>query len=136
MKIRPKGILIISILWFIAGVLAFSILGISIISPGTHLLDLLSASNFPPGTSIGIVVILILILGLIVLSTGWGLLKGQKWAWWLTVILFAVGGIADAIRAAFGSIEGIVGVLIVAGFLFYLTRPGVQKFFESPNKEK
>ena len=132
MKIRPKGILIISILWFIAGVLAFSILGISIISPGTHLLDLLSASNFPPGTSIGIVVILILILGLIVLSTGWGLLKGQKWAWWMTVIIFASAGIVDAVRVVLGSIniEGIVGVLIAVGILFYLTRPGVLKFFK------
>jgi len=133
MENRPKGILIISILWFFAGLLAFLILGVSIIFPGTHLLHLLSTSNnFPSGTPIGILVILILVLGLIVLSTGWGLLKGQKWAWWMTVIIFASAGIVDAVRVVLGSIniEGIVGVLIAVGILFYLTRPGVLKFFK------
>ncbi len=135
MENRPNGILIISILWFFAGILAFSILGISIIFPTLHLLQLLSTSNnLPTSISNGILAILVLVLGLIVLCTGWGLLKGQKWAWWITVIIFTLGGITDAIKATSGNIEGIVGVLIAAGIIYYLTRPGVLKLFKTPTK--
>jgi hypothetical protein len=135
MENRPKGILIISIIWVFAGILAFSILGISLIFPGTHLLQLLSTSNnLPPSLSNGMLVILVLVLGLIVLFTGWGLFKGQKWAWWLTVMIFIFGGITDAVKAVSDSIEGILGVLIAAGVIYYLTRPGVLKFFNFKSK--
>lgn len=69
-------------------------------------------------------------IGLIVLIAGWGLLKGRKWAWRITIIIFIANGVGDIVRLALGSFEGIVGVLIAGGFLFYLTRPDVKIFFE------
>ncbi len=139
MESRPKGILIVTVFLFFLAVGALTA-GISTLLPGTPL-DVLWALNnsFPPSfryTSTGkILTIIIIIFGLILLSAGWGLLKGQKWAWWLIVIIFTVAGIGFAVRTALGSIEGIVGVLVAAGIIFYLIRPGVQKFFEIPNKE-
>lgn len=73
--------------------------------------------------------IFLFVIGLIALSAGWGLLKGLKWAWWITVAIFVINGIGDVARLVLGSFEGIVGVVIVLIFLFYLTRPGVKAFF-------
>ena len=72
----------------------------------------------------------LVILGFITLSAGIGLLKGRKWAWWIVIIIFALNGIGDAVTIAFGSIEGIVGILIAGGFLFYLTRHRIINFFK------
>lgn len=131
MESRPLGILIIAIM-FLLGALLTLLTGISIIFPGTPL-DMLSKLNttFPP--SFSYTGYFLFIIGLILLSAGWGLLKGHKWAWWITIIIFVVGGIAAVVRVALGSINGIggiVGVLIIAGFLYYLTRHRVLKFFE------
>jgi hypothetical protein len=140
MKNRPKGISIIAIILFFAAVMAL-IVGISIVFPGTAL-DVLWTlnSSFSPGfkfTSAGMILgYFLVILSLVILSAGWGLLKGRKWAWWITIIIFAANGIGDVFRIALGGIiEGIVGILIAVGFLFYLTRPGVKAFFEESREE-
>lgn len=134
MENRPKGIIVVAILMFLAAVMAL-IVGISTFIPGTPLDVLWTLNNsFPPGfrsTAMGMIFgIFILVLGLIILSAVWGLLKGRKWAWWITVIIFVANGIGDVARLALGGIEGIVGILIAAGFLFYLIRPGIKSFFE------
>jgi hypothetical protein len=141
MKSRPIGITIMGVLLVMVSILAF-ILGISIIIPGTPL-DILWTlnSSFPPNfksTLAGMIFgYFLIILSIIGLYTRWGLLKGRKWAWWIIVIIFVVNGIGDLARIVLGGvIEGIFGILIAAGFLFYLTRPGVRAFFETKsNKE-
>lgn len=134
---RPKGVLIVAIVGLIAAILAL-IIGISIIIPGTPLDVLWTLKNsFPVGfksTFIGIIFgYFLLILGLIMLYIIHGLIKGRKWAWWITIIVFTVNGIGDAVSVAFGDggVDGISGVLIAAVLLFYLTRPGVKKYFET-----
>ena len=139
MKNRPKGIIIIAIIMFLAALIAL-IIGISIIIPGTPLDVLWTIKNsFPSGfrsTFIGMIFgIFLLVLFIIGLITVWGLINGRKWAWWITVIILMVNGIGDVANIALGSIDGIVGILIAIGFLFYLTRPGVKAFFEKRSKK-
>jgi uncharacterized BrkB/YihY/UPF0761 family membrane protein len=133
---RPKGVLIVTIIVFIAAILAL-IIGISIIIPGTPLDVIWTLKNsFPIGfksTFIGIIFgYFLLALGLIMLYSAYGLTKGRKWAWWITVIIFTVNGIGYAVSVALGSSgsDGITGILIAVVFLFYLTRPSVKNYFE------
>jgi len=135
MENRPKGITITAIIFFFLAILSL-IIGISIIIPNTPLDVLWTLKNsFPPGfksTATGIAFgYFLVILGLIVLYTGWGLLKCRKWAWWVAVILLTANGIAGLISLALGNFEEIIGILIVGGFLFYLTRSRVKRFFEN-----
>ena len=86
MEIRPKGVLIVGIIVFIAALLAL-IVGITIFVPGTPLDMIWNLKNsFPTGfrsSSTGIIFgYFIVILGLILISAVWRLLKGMKWAWW------------------------------------------------------
>lgn len=81
--------------------------------------------------------VFLLILGVIVLYTRYGLLKGRKWAWWITLIIFAANGIGDATRITLdGVVEGIFGLLIAVGFIYYLTRPDVRAFFEISQNDR
>src|SRR5208337_1982089 len=134
MEHRPKGVLIVAIILFFAAVVAL-IVATSIIFPGTPL-DVIWAlkNSFPAGfrnTSAGMIFgYFLLVLGLLMLSTVYGLVKGRKWAWWIVIIIFAVNGIGDAVSVALGGgINGISGILLAVVFVFYLTRPGVRKFF-------
>jgi hypothetical protein len=134
MENRPKGILIVALILLFAAVMALAV-AVSTLIPGTPLDILWTLNNsFSQGfksTFIGIVFgIFMLILGIILLFTVGGLPKGYKWAWWITVIIFVVNGIGDAAKLALGSIDGVLGILIAAGFIFYMTRPGVRAFFK------
>ncbi|HEX7467339.1 MAG TPA: hypothetical protein VF324_01965 [Methanobacterium sp.] len=51
------------------------------------------------------------------------------------MIILTVNGIGDVANLALGSIDGIVGILIAIGFLFYLTRSGVKAFFEKGSEK-
>ena len=135
METRPKGVLIVAVIVFIAALLAL-IVGVTIFIPGTPLdMIWMLKNSFPTGfrsSSTGIIFgYFILILGLILIAAVWGLIKGMKWAWWIVLIVFLVNGIGDAISIVFGGgINGISGVLIVSAFIIYLTRPNVKKYFD------
>ena len=136
MENRPIGVLIVAIIALIAAIIAL-IVGISIIFPGTPLDVIWTLKNsFPPGfrnTSLGMIFGYFLLIGvLILLYAAYGLIKGKKIAWWITIIIFAANGIGDAVSLIYGGgINGISGIIIAVIFLFYLTRPGVRKFFEN-----
>jgi hypothetical protein len=134
---RPLGILFVSIIVFIAAIIAL-IVGLSTIIPGTPLDVIWTLRNsFPTGfrsTTFGMIFgYFILILGIILIFAGWGMLQGRKWAWWTVLIIFLVNGIGDAVSLIYGEgINGITGILIASAFIYYLTRPHVREFF---NKE-
>jgi hypothetical protein len=138
MKAIPAGILILSIILFLATSIAL-IIAISLLIPGT-ILDVLW--NLNPSVHVGftamgkILGIFLIILGIITLFAGFGILKGKKWAWWIAVFIFAANGLGDIVRISAGGYEdilgGLVGILIAAGVLFYLTRPYVKDFFKKP----
>ena len=135
MENRPRGVLIVAIIALIAAIIAL-IVGISIIFPGTPLDVIWTLKNsFPPGfrnTSLGITFGYFLLIGvLILLYAAYGLIKGKKIAWWITILIFTANGIGDAISLIYGGgINGISGIIIATIFLFYLTRPGVKKYFQ------
>lgn len=137
MENRPKGIIVVSIVMFVASIMAL-IVGISLLLPGTAL-DILWTLNPSALELKSISTILgyfLLFIGIITLSAGIGLLKGRKWAWWIVVIIFILNGIGDIFRLASGGFEGIVGIIIAAVFLFYLTRPEVKNYFKNKKNQK
>jgi hypothetical protein len=133
MENKPKGILILAIVMFFAAFMGF-IVFISTFVNGTPLDVIWTLNNSIPqdfkNSLLGkILGIFVLMIGIIVLSAGWGLLKGLKWAWWITVIIFVLNGIGDVLRVVLGGFEGIAGILIALIILYYLTRPDVKAFF-------
>lgn len=141
MEKRPKGVTVVAVIVFIAAVLAL-IVGLSTIIPGTPLDFIWTLRNsFPAGfrsTTTGMIFgYFILVLGLILVSSGYGLLNGKKWAWLTVSIIFLINGIGDAISVVYGGgINGLSGILIASAFLIYLTRPHVKEFFSNKNISK
>lgn len=131
---RPKGIVVITIIVFIAAILAL-IVGISIFIPDTPLNIIWTLKNsFPIGFKSSITGMIfgffILLLGLIMVYAGWGLLKGKKWAWWTVLIIFIINGIGETVSLiSDNKIDGVSGLVIMILFILYLTRPNVRKFY-------
>ena len=72
--------------------------------------------------SVGIVAV-----GVISFLLGYGLWKGQPWAWTWTFISSNAGLIVSIAGVIFGI--GIVGLVVYSNFIYYLTRPGVRSYF-------
>jgi len=73
----------------------------------------------------------LLVIAAAVGTAGVGLLRGARWAWFLTVGLLSVNLLGDLVRlVAISVFEGAVGVVGVSPVLFYLTRPRVRAFFK------
>jgi hypothetical protein len=131
MKSRPKGILIIGLFLLVAPVILVAS-AISLLVPGT-VLDQMWVVNETGYRQMlpfrGFVGIGFLALGVVIGLAGVGLLNGRKWGWWLTVIVFAVNGMGDAVRFLMGDfLGGSIGLVVVALLLVYLTRPKVKDF--------
>ena len=132
MRKRPVGVLIVAI-FSLAGAVVAILTGISIIWPGTFLdamwnLNRTAHQQFAVlGKLAGY---LLLGIAVIIATTGYGLLKGFKWGWWLAVATFAVNGAGDAVNIFIGEpLKGIAGLLIAGCFLLYLLRPATKAFF-------
>ena len=63
-----------------------------------------------------------------------GLLNGRRWAWQLTILLFALNGMGDLVSLFLtrDRIRGASGILVAGGFLFLLLRPSVRTLFAGP----
>lgn len=112
---RPFGVLVLSILEAIAAV--FTFLGAAAFS-ALHLPGI--------GSIIGIIAgfgsLLLLLIGLALLFSAYGLWSGERWGWWLSMV---VAGFL-ILTIVFLDIPGcIIGILIG----YYLTRKGVKKWF-------
>jgi len=131
---RPTGITVLSLLEFIGGGLAIQ-LGIAFIALEPYISQLLTA--LPPLISlrVGFLGRVFLLAGLIGLVNGWGLWTGKGWAWWLTVILEALGLLSGLIGIARGDPTSLIGLLILirlliaALILWYMFKPHVKDFF-------
>jgi hypothetical protein len=111
------------------------VVGISLFISGTPL-DLLwtiKASLSPSirGTLTGnIFGIFLLLLGAVLMASGYGMLRGNKIAWWAVIIIFGVNAIGDLVSLIMGNINSISGIIIVGILIVYLTRPSVRNYFE------
>lgn len=134
MENRPTGITVVSILVFVVAVISL-VVGMSMFIMGTPL-DLIwtikaSLSSSIRGTTLGIILgIFLILLGMVLLASGYGLLKGNRIAWWAVVVIFGVNALGDLISVIMGNIESIFGVIIVGILLVYLTRTHIQNYFQ------
>ncbi len=79
------------------------------------------------GTLLLLLSIIPLIFAIISFVLGFGLWKGRSWAWTWTLISSILGLIVSAAGLIIGF--GLVGVVIYAFFIFYLTRGRVKSYF-------
>lgn len=129
----PKTIVVIATFLFAATIISF-IIGESLLFPNA-LLDKLWKFN-PEGAalfhSIGRVSgVFLLVLGGGTFFAAIGLLRGQRWAWWFGVVLFAVdasGNIASYFLTH-DALRSLTGAIISATFLFFLCRDSVRGYF-------
>jgi hypothetical protein len=124
---RPTGITIIAILGFIVGILA--ILGGALVVgvAGSGMLSSYGMGMFSGFISFfgGIVII----VGFLAIFVSWGMWSGKTWAWYLAVVLYALGVVFGLISLAGGALTGIVSLLIEILLLWYMFRPHVKAYF-------
>jgi hypothetical protein len=144
-KSRPTGVTIIAILHIIGGI-TMLLGGITLVAAGTIIPSLppsafqngnltepnVNVSGIPlsflGGTAIAIGSVLIAI-GIVSFIVAYGLLKGMRWAWTVTVVLSIISIALNAISIATGNIGGIVSIIISGIILYYLYRPHVKAYF-------
>ena len=130
---RPKTIAVIATFLFVATIIAF-ITGESLLFPNA-LLDKLWKLN-PEGAalfhSIGrLSGLFLLVLGVGTFFAALGLLRGQAWAWWFGVFLFAVDACGNIVSyfLTHDALRSLTGAIISATFLFFLSRDSVRGYF-------
>jgi hypothetical protein len=136
-KKRPTGVTVIAVLVIIGGILLL-LAGIAGVVVGS-----LSISQI---IGLGFVIIgaIILAVGIGYLVVSYGLLKGKRWSWTITVVLLFIGIAIDVasiiifgyftfdtdtssfLTSNSGSIAGIIISVII---LYYLYRPHVKSYF-------
>lgn len=134
---RPTGVTIIAILNIISGIIMIvggvglaaigSVLpAMTTLNPNaggqTALVGLLGAGGIAVGA-------ILIILGIISFIVAWGLLKGQAWAWTVTLILSIISIITGIVSLVGGNAGAIVNVIIAGVVIYYLYRPHVKTYF-------
>jgi hypothetical protein len=130
---RPKTIVIIATFLFAATIVAF-IVGESLLFPNA-LLDYMWRFN-PEGAalfhSIGRASgVFLLALGIGTFFAALGLLRGQRWAWWFGVVLFAMDASGNIVSyfLTHDVLRPATGAIVSATFLFLLFRDSVRDYF-------
>ena len=70
-----------------------------------------------------------IVIGILALLVGWGLWAGKGWAWWLTVILQALGVVSSLASRALGDPTAIASLIIAAIILSHFFKPHVKAYF-------
>uniref|UniRef100_A0A7C4BAU8 DUF2127 domain-containing protein n=1 Tax=Thermofilum pendens TaxID=2269 RepID=A0A7C4BAU8_THEPE len=127
---RPLGITVLAILEFIFGTLAL-LLGLAFIALAPMLKSMLSSFPLPAALELllGVLGLILLVGGTLSLLVGWGLWTGKGWAWWLVVILEALGIASSLASLTLGDPTAIVILLIAALILYYFFKPHVKAYF-------
>ena len=73
-------------------------------------------------TVMGIIVLAIAVIGFVL---AWGLWVGKRWAWTATIVLSVLGILLNL----FSLPASIIGILIYAAIIYYLTRPYVKAYY-------
>ena len=119
-KHRPLGVTIIAILTAIGG-MVFLATGIAGVVSAPFLSDL--------GGVAAATGIISLLLGIAYFVMAYGLWKGKRWAWTITLILSVIGIILAIASIALGNVGAIVSIIIHGVVIYYLYRPNVKAFF-------
>lgn len=135
-KKRPTGVTVIAILIIIGGILLL-LAGIAGVAVGSLFISQIVGLGFV------IIGAIILAVGIGYLVVSYGLLKGKRWSWTITVILLFIGIAINVVSIIFGSFAinmdtssflttnsgSIVGIIISVIILYYLYRPHVKSYF-------
>lgn len=133
---RPIGVAILAILVALAGILAlFGAVVLGIVA-GTMTEFIESAIIDYGGMVIPdiegfleamllVIAAVAAVMGILALIDAYGLWTGAGWAWWLTIILSALGIIGGIVSLPVGIISIFIDVLII----YYFTRSYVKEFF-------
>ncbi|MDP8941079.1 MAG: hypothetical protein M3M84_00885 [Thermoproteota archaeon] len=135
-KKRPTGVTIIAILIIIGGILLL-LAGIGGVAVGSLFISQIIGLGFV------IIGAIILAVGIGYLVVSYGLLKGKRWAWTITVVLLFIGIVINVVSIIFGSFAinmdistfltvnsgNIAGIIISVIILYYLYRPHVKSYF-------
>jgi uncharacterized membrane protein YfcA len=120
----PRGILIITILSAISGILLLimSIYAFNLLLPlgGIYLMG--------PA--------FLLILGVTSLFTAYGLYRRQNWSWKLLLVLSGFGAAGYLLNVVNGQFISIIGVVYNLVIIYYMYRPHVRKFYGIRNKRR
>ena len=137
-KKRPTGVTVIAVLVIIGGIL-FLLAGIAVVAVGY-----LFISSQIIGLVFVIIGAILLAVGIGFLVVSYGLLKGKRWSWTITVILLFIGIAIDVasiiifgyftfnmdtsifLTSNSGSIASIIISVII---LYYLYRPHIKSYF-------
>ena len=137
-KKRPTGVTVIAVLVIIGGIL-FLLAGIGAVAVGS--LFMLQNTGLLVFVIIGAI---LLAVGIGFLVVSYGLLKGKRWAWTITVVLLFIGIAIDvASIIIFGYFTfnmdtssflisnsgSIASIIISVIILYYLYRPHIKSYF-------
>lgn len=129
---RPKSISLLAAFLLAAAIIAL-VTGASLLRPGTALDRLwqLNPRAYGAFALLGCSAAgLLLLLSSITAAAGIGLLRRQRWAWFVAIAVFAANGLGDMISLfSRDRMKSAAGVLIAGCFLFLLLRPRVRLFF-------
>ena len=134
--IRPIGVSVLAVLVALAGILALIgaiVLGVvagtmtefiesMIIEYGGAVIP--DVSGFFQGMLL-VIAAVAAVAGILALVDAYGLWVGAGWAWWLTIILSALGIIGGVLSLPGGIVAIFIDVLII----YYFTRSFVKEFF-------
>jgi hypothetical protein len=131
----PPAVRVIAIVLFLATAISF-VTGSSLLFPEMAWHRLWEwnrpAYAFLSQEHLGMIAgVLLLALGMVTATAGWGLLRGRRWAWWIAVAVFAINGLGDVLTTIVRRdvLRGGSGVLIASLFLFLLMRSGTRSYF-------
>jgi hypothetical protein len=116
-KKTPLGIIIITILTVISGLILFAM----------SFASLMILHPFDPLRLMGSMFLLILGTASIIVS--FGLYSGKGWSWTLLLILSGFGAAGYLLNIVNGQVFSVVGLVINAIIIYYLYKPRIRKFF-------
>jgi len=120
-KERPLLITIVSVLYFVAGVLMF-------LFAAWVFYDGITAETLnDTGTAVGVIAA---VIGLISFVIGAGFWKGWRIIWYIAVVVGMLGLLFCVLMIVSNSPLGFVGLVIQALLLYYIYKPNVKKFFD------
>jgi hypothetical protein len=123
-KKLPRGILIITILTIISGVL--------LLMMSAYAFNLL----IPLGGAYLMGPAFLTILGVASLLTAYGLYMRKNWSWKLLLVLSGFGAAGYLLNVVNGQFISIFGVLYNAIIIYYMYRPHVRKYYGIRTKGK
>ncbi|MFP5229978.1 MAG: hypothetical protein ACLGXA_20370 [Acidobacteriota bacterium] len=130
---RPWPVVFLAVLECAAAAMAI-VVSISLLMPGTRLdrmWDLNPAAQAAFASSGRQIAVLLLFIGALAAAAGIGLLTRRLWAWLLSLAIFGINALGDAVSllVTHDWARGLAGIAIDALFIYLLLSPGVRAYF-------